>query len=312
MYDASHIKQDSTIKLKVMKKWMITTALALTTVFALAQEEVPEPPAPEQPKSKTGDTTRIKIGGKEMVLVNDGDDMNVYQTADTTKVKKSSNVTVSVFGTGRNRVFQGIEFGFSGFSYSEDFNTDVPNGMDAWEVDVPNSINWAINPFEVDVRIINEYVKFSTGLGYNVRNFSLRNNYDIYKDGAGDTIAWSPSANDLEKNRFRVGYLTIPAMLHFNTSKNAEKSFRIGAGVQGGMRLFQTYRWKYFEDGQKHKGNVNKSWETNFLTLDARAIVGYGGINLYATYALTPLFDTNHGPELYPFTIGITFVNVWD
>ena len=204
------------------------------------------------------------------------------------------------------------EIGFSGFSYAEDFDTDVPAGLEAWEVDVPNSINWAINPFEVDVRIINEYVKFSTGLGYNVRNFSLKNNYDIYKDGTGDTIAWSPSGNNLEKNRFRVGYLTVPAMIHFNTSTNAEKSFRVGAGVQGGLRLFQTYRWKFFEDGQKHKGNVNKNWETNFFTLDARAVVGYGGFNLYASYALTPLFDTDHGPELYPFTIGIAFTNVWD
>jgi hypothetical protein len=303
-----------------MKKWMITLMLGCSAVmgFSQVEEEIPEPPeAPEVPEKKEepqfetsteGDTTRIRIGGKEMVLVEDGDDVEIY----TNSKKEKSEVTVSVFGPGRNRVFQGIEFGFGGFSYSEDFDTDVPDGMEAFEVNVSNSINWAVNPFEVDVRLIDEYVKFSTGLGYNVKNFSLENNYRLYQDGDADTIAWTPSTQNLEKNRFRVGYLTIPAMLYFNSSKDAEHAFRVGAGVMGGLRLFQTYRTKYFENGQKHKANVNRGWDANLLTLDARAIVGYGGFNLYATYSLTPLFDEDHGPTLYPFTVGVAFVNVWD
>jgi len=313
---------------------MLLFSCATAVSFAQVEEEIPEPPEPETPttpkgvekpeapeapeepesielKIKTeveGDTTRIRIGGKEMVLVEDGDDVEIY----TNSTKERSNVMVSVFGSGRNRVFQGVEFGFNGFSYAEGFDTDVPNGMEAWEVNVSKSINWAINPFEVDVRIADEYLKFSTGLGYNVRNFSLENNYQIYQDGDGDTIAWAPSEKNLEKNRFRVGYLTVPAMLYFNTSKDPEEAFRIGAGVMGGLRLFQTYRTKYFENGQKHKANVNRGWDANLLTLDARAVVGYGPFNLYATYALTPLFDKDHGPELYPFAIGVAFVNVWN
>jgi hypothetical protein len=42
---------------------------------------------------------------------------------------------------------------------------------------------------------------------------------------------------------------------------------------------------------------------------DAYAGIGWGIINLYATYSLNPLFRENRGPELYPFSVGITLVN---
>lgn len=289
-----------------MKTILPALLIALMPVVTQAQTEVPEPPKP--PEAKTGgDTTRIKIGNKEMVLVDDED--NPYINVTTRDTVKKKERTVSVFGTGRNRVFQGFEIGFGSFSYASDFDTDVPDGMDAWEVDLANSINWSINPFEVDIRLVKEYVKFSTGLGYTVKNFSLKNNYQLSK--FNDTIIGAPSANDLQKNRLRTGYLTVPAMLFFNTSQDPENAFRIGGGVLAGMRLFQTYRTKYFEEGQKHKGIVNGGWETNFLTADLRGVVGYGPINLYATYSMVPLFDIDRGPELYPFTFGISFVNVF-
>ena len=290
-----------------MKKLLPLLLLAAMPILSWAQTEVPDPPKNPEKQNSENDTTRIKIGNKEMVLV---DDQKPY--INTTSLDSNSNKEdkpISVFGTGRNRVFQGFEIGFGAFSYTSDFSTDVPDGMDAWEVDIANSINWSVNPFEVDIRIVDEYVKFSTGLGYTVKNFSLKNNYRISK--VNDSIQGVVSTKDLEKNRFRTGYLTVPAMLYFNTNEDPEKAFRIGGGVLGGMRLFQTYRTKYFEDGQKIKGIVNKGWETNFFTADLRGVIGYGPINVYATYSLVPLFDTDRGPELYPYTFGISLVNAF-
>ena len=35
---------------------------------------------------------------------------------------------------------------------------------------------------------------------------------------------------------------------------------------------------------------------------------GVGWFNLFATYSLTPLFESGRGPELYPFTVGVTLL----
>jgi hypothetical protein len=37
--------------------------------------------------------------------------------------------------------------------------------------------------------------------------------------------------------------------------------------------------------------------------------LGYGVIDLYASYALNSMFKKGQGPELYPFTVGINLVN---
>lgn len=222
--------------------------------------------------------------------------------------KDCDNVTVSLFQTNRNRVWQAFEFGFVGVE-QPDFEGDNA-GRYNFDVNTGNSINWAINPIELDVRIINEYVKFSTGFGYQAKNFSLRDNRELYKDD-GNTFVRQNDEVSLRKTRFRTGYITVPAMLYFNTSKNADKAFRIGGGIVGGVRIFQTYRWKYFADDNKTKGNSNGGWNANPIMADARGVIGIGPINLYATYSLLPLFEDNRGPEVYPYTFGISFVNIW-
>ncbi len=47
----------------------------------------------------------------------------------------------------------------------------------------------------------------------------------------------------------------------------------------------------------------------NPFRLDATARIGWGRVNLFATYALTPMFRKNKGPELYPWSIGIVLTN---
>jgi hypothetical protein len=42
---------------------------------------------------------------------------------------------------------------------------------------------------------------------------------------------------------------------------------------------------------------------------DATARIGWRFINLFATYSVNTLFKKDKGPELYPWTLGITFVN---
>ncbi|KAB1063190.1 outer membrane beta-barrel protein [Salibacter halophilus] len=230
------------------------------------------------------------------------------------KIKKTDSDTadegtVSFFSKGRNRVFEGIEFGFTWASYTEnELNTDVPDAIKGFEIDPATSINWSINPFEMDVRIFKEYVKFSTGLGYTVKNFTLKNNYFVTKQN-DSVMAFEQQNQDYAKNRFRTGYLTVPLMLHFNTNEDPAKAFRLGVGVLGGMRLFQTYRVKYFDDGQKVKTNYNRNWNTNQFTADLRGLIGYGPVNLFATYSAVPLFESGKGPEMYPITFGISFVN---
>ena len=256
---------------------------------------------------ENGDSTLVKVGKRVIVSAEDDDVKVLVRDKDGDR----SSTSISFFGGDRNRVFQGFEFGFIGLSYDKSFDTDVPDDMKYMEMNIGRSINWAINPLEIDVRLINEHVKFSTGLGYNVKNFSFDSDYFLVK-ADNDSIIGVDSEKDLKKNRLRVGYMSIPAMLYFNTHKNPEDSYRIGIGVQGGLKLYQTYRTKYFEDDHKIKSRQNGGWNTRDLILDGRATIGYGPINIYASYSFASLFKNDKGPEVYPYMIGVSFVNLFD
>ncbi len=284
-----------------MKNFFTIAFILGLATSGFTQETPPSVPEIPEPVQATKDTSEVHMNGKKIIII----------TNETNRDNKSepSTKTISVFSTQRNRVWQGFEIGFTGVSYSKDFNTEIPVGLEYFEPIPSNSINWAINPFEMDIRIIGEYVKFSTGLGYIAKNFTLSNNYRLYKDKDGITRGYQDPERKLERNRFRTGYITIPALLHFNTNAHPQRAFRIAGGVVFGTRIFEAYRIKHQQYGHNTREKYNGGFNANPMMLDMRGLIGYGGFNIYASYSTMGLFNPGFGPEVYPYTIGISFIN---
>lgn len=280
-------------------KYLVTPLIALLTLSAVGQETPNVPEIPE-PVVVQKDTSEVKMNGKRIIIIK--------ENGNTTTIKSGSDKVVTFCGNKRNHVFQGFEIGFTGVSYTKDFNTSLPEDTKYFDPIVENSINWSVNPFELDVRIVNEYVKFSTGLGYNVKNFTLANNYRLYRDPNTGVVTGEQDPNHfLKRNRFRTAYITVPGMIHFNTNVDPKKSFRIGAGAVLGVKIFEAYRLKYNYNGSNVREKYNSGFNANPYLVDLRGVIGYGTTNIYATYSLNGLFKDDQGPEVYPFTVGIAF-----
>ena len=111
------------------------------------------------------------------------------------------------------------------------------------------------------------------------------------------------------KNRFKTWFINAPLLLEINTGNNKNKSFHISAGAIFGLNLQTKIKYKYKDvDGSTKKEKDKQSFNTNPFRVSLTTRVGYGMFNIFATYSLTPLFENNRGPELYPFTVGITLV----
>jgi hypothetical protein len=126
-----------------------------------------------------------------------------------------------------------------------------------------------------------------------------------------------------------VSYMTVPLIFEFQTNnKSRVNSFHIGLGVVGGLRIgthtkvkFESKHASYqlidandpsqisptFVSGQQ-KMKEHSDFYLNPVKLDATARIGWGWINLFATYSLTPMFRENRAPELYPWSVGITLL----
>jgi hypothetical protein len=115
-----------------------------------------------------------------------------------------------------------------------------------------------------------------------------------------------------EKSKLVNTYLTLPLMLEVQTNKHSKaNSFHLSAGVVGGWRIGTHAKYVY-DDGSRQKDKDRRDFYMNPFKLDAIAKIGWGVLNLYATYSLTPMFQKNKGPELYPFSIGICLTDLTD
>ena len=81
----------------------------------------------------------------------------------------------------------------------------------------------------------------------------------------------------------------------------------ISAGVLGSVRLNSHTKIKY-RDKQKEKVKTVDDFSMPLFRYSLMFRTGYRWFNVFATYDLVPLFKKDKGPELTPFTFGVTLL----
>jgi hypothetical protein len=95
-------------------------------------------------------------------------------------------------------------------------------------------------------------------------------------------------------------------MLGFSTHKKEEKAFRLAAGAQVSWRIGSRLKQQYELNGDRNTLKFRGDYDLNPFLVNAIASIGYGPINVYANYGLTPLFQGGRtAGELTPFDIGL-------
>ena len=126
-----------------------------------------------------------------------------------------------------------------------------------------------------------------------------------------DTVkAILPGAIDYKKNCLKASYVTVPLLLEFNSNKKNSKSFHLAAGLVGAYNLSSKVKQVYELNNHNYKSKVRDDYNLSPFKLSATVRAGYGKVNFFATYALTPFFKEKAvAPELYAFTVGVTLVH---
>jgi hypothetical protein len=118
--------------------------------------------------------------------------------------------------------------------------------------------------------------------------------------------------NHFKKYKLATAYLEAPLELRFSAHpETPNKSFKIALGVKAGILVNAHTKGRILENSAGNalstyteKESSRKFFNTNRFVATAR--VGYGVLSLFGTYQLNPLFKEGLGPDLRPFTIGLT------
>jgi hypothetical protein len=138
-------------------------------------------------------------------------------------------------------------------------------------------------------------------------NYTFRNKYTtlVNTDTLSATI---DSSRILDKNKLRATYLTAPLMLGFSTHKDEDKAIRFAFGGMVSWRIASKLKQQYNSGGLTYKPRVKSDYDLNPFLFQAIAAVGYGPVNLVATYGLNTLFEQSKTLALTPFDVGLQFM----
>lgn len=201
----------------------------------------------------------------------------------------------------------GIHTGINGYVNS-DFKVDPPFGYEFMTLDYGKSWFVDLNFIEYGLPIIKKYWHLVTGMGFQFNNYVIEDDHILipnteYLEASLDTTV------NYKKNKLTDVYFQIPLLFQFDTKKiNRNNTFHLLFGVVGGVKVSAWSKQKYEYNDAKSERRTWDDFNLAPFRWSAMVKLGYGPVNLFATYQFNQMFKPDHGPKLYPFTVGVTLL----
>ena len=256
-----------------------------------------------------GDSTKVRIGKLNLEVI-DGPQTQVSLgrnkliVDENGKVQFSKNKRIDSF----HSHWTGLYVGVSGY-LTPNGNLDPSVHDNFMSLNLIKSTNIQINLFEQNLKL-GSNTGFVTGLGIDWRNYRFEHRNLVLKPRTEYFDGTLDPTNLYIKSKLVVYYLTVPLLFEFQTNRFTNRnSFHIAGGISSGLRIRSHSKVKYkTNEPRTMLGKDFDDFNLNPFKLDATALIGWGKINLYGTYALIDMFKVNKGPELRPFSVGLRLV----
>jgi hypothetical protein len=229
-----------------------------------------------------------------------------------------------------NGHWAGIELGWNGY-LTPDFDMNFPADERYMDLNWSRSLMVNLNPIELNLNLVKNHFGLTSGIGFSLNNYYFTNS--TYLEGDSATLVGhylvddNGIAADMKVNKLFVGWLNVPVIFEYQTRSGMHlNSFHVGVGIIGGVKLGSYTKMDFYARNTKYNivdadntkvGELNvgeKSirhrdpYEINPFKVEATARIGWSFLNLWGTYSLTTMFRQDKGPELYPYTVGITLL----
>jgi hypothetical protein len=203
--------------------------------------------------------------------------------------------------------WSGINIGINGYLDSKN-KFDTPVGYDFMKPDYGKSWFVDLNFVEYGLPIIKHYWHLVTGMGFQFNNYVIEKDH-IIKPNTDYLEASLDTTVNYKKNKLSDVYFQIPLLFQFDTKKiKKNNTFHLLFGVVGGVKVASWTKQKYEFDDSKNIRRTRDDFNLSPFRWSAMVKLGYGPVNLFASYQLNQMFKPNQGPQLYPFTVGITLL----
>ncbi|MRT92301.1 outer membrane beta-barrel protein [Ancylomarina sp. 16SWW S1-10-2] len=252
------------------------------------------------------DTTKIRIGRKQINVIDGWHGTKVR----IEKVRRWDPETKAFQKPSFRGHWSGFEVGINTFANS-DYSKYSSTDNDFMDLNLVKSIAINLNFLQYDISLQKNKTNMGlvTGLGLEWNNYRFDEDITL-TEGDDGMIYPDPINSDwsVKKSKLTSLYLTVPLLIEYQIPLKNKHEIHMAAGFVGGLRLGTHTKVKYKKNGNSHKDKDRDDYNLRAFRYSAQARIGYRAINLFATYGMTDLFRKNKGPELTPYTIGLTLV----
>ncbi len=242
-----------------------------------------------------------------------------HETTVTVETTEDGKVTQISYHKKRRKSYQnfyfgmGIDFGLNSYGKKNVFTGESGNN-DFLVLNTSKSTNFTMYPVMGEMRIT-KWFSLTGGLGVEWANYFFEEGWTVeningFTERSGKYNAWGLD-NTLSKSKLLVVYMNVPLMVQFhvpnrhsNSFWGSHRGFFVQAGAIGSVKIGSHTKVKFMDGGNKEK--EHSSFNLNLLRYELTGRIGYGWLGAYVNYQMTPMFEKNHGPELYPFSAGIS------
>jgi len=192
-------------------------------------------------------------------------------------------------------------------------------GYTSW-ARIPDSINTKGFPRTFNAYFLFDFPfksnpKISVGIGAGVGtdNIFFDKTYVGIKD-ITPTLQFHDQSDTthFKKNKLATAYLEAPLELRFSSNPaNPNKSFKVALGIKGGLLMGAHIKQKTQQSstGATLNDYIEKQYSKRFFNSSRFAgtvRIGYGVFSVFGTYQINALFKEGLGPDVRPWTIGLT------
>lgn len=205
----------------------------------------------------------------------------------------------------------GVFFGVNGFAKA-DYSMYPAEENGFLDNNLRKSHALHINLFQFSKGLQNKRntIGFVTGFGLGIQSYHLDRNTTFEKDAFGKVQPRTLYFDSNQKSKLSSVYLNVPLLVEFQIPvKHYANRLYLSGGIVGSKRLSSHTKIKYRKDRQKQKLKTPDSFSMNDYKVSAVVRAGYRWVNVFASVDLTPMFEKEMGPEVYPFTVGIGLIS---
>jgi hypothetical protein len=202
--------------------------------------------------------------------------------------------------------WSGIDFGFNSF-LNPDYTGYETNFMKN-DLFRSNSVHLNLLKKSFGLQRNRNNLGLVTGLGLLYQYYHLNDSTTIEKTENDVIIPKEFGFSENQKSKLYLLSVTIPVLLEIQIPVNNYRNrLYFSSGMYFSYRIASYTRIKYRID-QKHNLKITDNYSLQNFKYGIMFRTGYRWINFYAMYELTPFFKEDKGPELTPFTVGVTLL----